>query len=198
MSTLYDDKRVSTKNDFWNEIDSRVTMDGEVDVRYEIGKLLDKRGHYVFLRKFDTSQLCPCSRRGESDVFGSQITDNTTEADPDCPVCGGRGYLYFDYLTQARRLGYSAIGAFISAQEINRRTNIGELSVVNSVFFLKWDQKPTNKDQILEIEIDESTRLPVRPYNILNTFDIELAEENRDLEKGRIEYWTCYCKEVVV
>jgi hypothetical protein len=61
------------------------------------------------------------------------------------------------------------------------------------MFWLEKDAKPSIRDQILEMTLDETTGLPVRAYQIETIWNIGQVQDYRD-RGGRIEFWGCWVR----
>ena len=148
-----------------------------IDIREEIGEVLQNRGHNVFVRRAD-DRRCGC------------WNEVTRESQIDCPHCTGTGWLYSDFLYKARKMSLTdpVVGALLQ-----RRRAIGLTGVPQFIFWLEKDAKPSIRDQILEVTLDEDTGLPIRAYNIETIWNIGLIQDFRD-KNGRIEFWGCWVR----
>lgn len=149
-----------------------------VDVREEIGDILDNHGHIVFLRRA-LDRHCGCWR------------EDTREADLRCPYCTGTGWLYQDerYLTRRMPLTDPVVAALLES-----RSPVGFLGVAEFLFWFKHDVKPTKRDVILEVTLDEETGQPVEAINIEKIWSIGQVQDFRD-RYGRVEYWGCWVRD---
>jgi len=173
---------------------------GELDLRKEFNKLLDgddyspQRGHWVLLRRMETTQRCSCwnKRAAGTDKY---LDDNRKYDEPDenCTVCNGEGWIYDDELHLVRRR-ISAPPIGLAGQE--EHSEIGITNVTYLVYYFKYYVNPTKRDKIIEIENDRLGE-PIRPFVQKEIHDISVAEPLRD-QKGRIEYWRCAVKMEVV
>lgn len=158
-----------------------------VDVRQELNDLIEgngvssPKGHWILLRRMELAQRCSCLL-DSSGKYGK-------EADSNCNVCDGSGWVYDDELHMVRRVVVVS-GQALSALEI--QTDFGVLQVPFVMYYLQHYTHPHERDEIIEIETTSEGR-PVRPFKRLEYFDINMAEPLRD-HNGRIEYYRCGVK----
>lgn len=153
-------------------------IDTEVDVRQQVKDILDKRGHYAFLRK---------ARKTLSPSFGRH------EASDNDPFNHGVGHLYDDYLIKIRK---RPVVEMTSGPMREIRTEIGFVAPRRYIVYTTHPVVdafptlvPTVNDCIIEVTLDEATGMPKLAYNIERVYDIESTHEYRD-KGGRIEYWS--------
>ncbi len=172
----------------------------EIDLRSELRDMLHgtynspQRGHWVLLRRADTSQRCTCWNEVGSGEDKYDIDYRKyNEAKEDCDLCDGTGYIYHDELHLTRKMIASPdIG--LSRQE--QTTPVGIMNVHNVAYYFKHDVVPTAKDKIIDIENTEQGK-PKRPFNILKIHNISTSDSLRDI-RGRIEFWKCLVKQEVI
>jgi hypothetical protein len=148
----------------------------EIDLRQEMIDLIEKRGHWFVLRQSFPGRKCQC------------VNPVTGDSSKDCNTCFGSGRAFIDRFVKGRktsRTGYKQGGA------PEARTPIGLASSPDAVFYVQYDQKPSQTDYVLEIALDPNDQEPVRSYKILSVFDIEEAVEFRD-QGGRIEFCSLF------
>lgn len=151
----------------------------EINVREEVARCIQDRGHYAFWRKA-RPQRSPSWQDGRS------------EASHDDPFNQTTGHLYDDFLIKIRKRPTVDSQAGPS-REI--RSDIGLVGPRRYIIYLTHpvlpelpDLLPTINDQIIEVTLDEETGLPKRAWNIERVYDVHFTHEYRD-QKGRIEYW---------
>lgn len=149
--------------------------DGSIDLRTELADMLDKHGHYAYLRR-STGRRCHCW-----DV-------NVREANPDCPHCTGEGWEYEDVKVLIRK---SLITEKTSAAWLQKATPIGQFAVGDQIIWLQYDQKPTRADKIIEVSLGEDGE-PTLAKKIEITWEINWCQDYRD-KYGRVEFWGCFC-----
>jgi hypothetical protein len=155
----------------------RSTIPGDIDLRVVFADLMANRGHNVFLRRAG-DRRCGCW--------------NTVlrEAHIDCKFCTGTGWLYSDHLYKARKM---PITDAVVAALLQSRIAIGLSGVPQFLWWLPYDAKPTLRDVILEVTLDEGTGLPKKPYKIESIWNIGQVQDYRD-QGGRIEFWGCWVR----
>lgn len=149
------------------------------DLREQVSLLKKNLGFaWVSLRSVDLSKRCTeCTRT---------IEPQYDTPSPSCTKCMGTGYLFVDKLIKSFRIRY------ISGTQIS--TEIGATSTDSNRYFIQHNERPKNTDFIMELDLDESTRLPRQPFRIRRAFKIQDAEPLRGTN-GRIEYWSCMTEE---
>jgi len=168
----YDAHGSSERISEWPGID---LSDGSIDLRAEFAGLLDKHGHYVFLRS-STGRHCSC------------WDSATREADPNCPWCTGEGWLYADTKVLARK---TFVTDPMTAAFLNKLTPQGRVSISDQIIWVKYDKKPTKLDKIVEVSLDAGTGDPEKPYRIEIVWEINWVQDYRD-KFGRVEFWGCW------
>jgi hypothetical protein len=149
-----------------------------IDLRAEMETLLDNHGHIVFLRRA-LDRRCGC------------WDEASREADSECPYCTGTGWLYQDERHLSRRMPLTDP---VVAALLEQRSPVGLLGVGQFIFWFKHDVKPTRRDSILEVTLDEATGQPVQAINIEKIWDIGQVQDFRD-RYGRIEFWGCWVRD---
>lgn len=168
----------------------------EIDLRQEFIDLMDgtasepQRGHWVLLRRMETSQRCSCwNRVAVGDDRYMNDNRKYDEPDKDCKICDGTGYLYRDELHMVRRRVVTPPPGLGGIEDL---VDVGIMHIPYVVYYFRYYVNPTEKDKIIEIELDRCSK-PVRPFNRLTYYNITFAEPFRDIN-GRIEYWRCSSK----
>lgn len=155
-------------------------LSGEIDLRSEITSMLEKRGHWVFLRR-SQDRRCGC------------WNDIKREADPECPYCTGTGWLYRDERHKARRMPVTdpTVAALLEG-----RQDVGLLGTEQFLFWFGPDvyPGPSRRDVILEVKLDPYTGEPTKAYKIEAQWGIGQVQSFRD-KGGRLEFWGCWVRE---
>lgn len=162
----------TARTDHWPAYD---VSDGTIDLRAEMADLLDKHGHYAFLRR-STGRRCACWNTA------------TLEADPNCSHCTGEGWAYEDVKVLCRK---TFLTDPMTAAFLNKLTPLGRVSVSDQIFWMKYDKKPTRLDKIVEVSLDDDME-PEKPYRIEIIWEINWSQDYRD-KWGRVEFWACWC-----
>ena len=156
------------------------SLSGDIDLREEMEKIMERRGHYVYLRRA-TDRRCAC------------WNETTREADSTCQYCTGTGWYYEDtkYLSRKMPLTDPVVAALLE--------NRSPVGLIGSAQFIFWfghevDPAPGRRDSILEVNLSEETGLPIKAIDIEAAWDIGQIQGYRD-QYGRIEFWACWVKE---
>lgn len=148
-----------------------------VDLRHELDELLNTYGHWVMVRKYDT-------------------TTHSQYWDPELREArGGPPWIYTDYVVRARKV-IQTTGGVLSALEMPAPPGI--LTIPYATYYLKWNidgYSIGNSDEIYEFpwsatvvpEPSQAVGLCDRKYNILESVDL-LGDA------GRREYYMCICR----
>lgn len=170
----------------WSE--TGLASSSEIDVRSEVEEILQNRGYYVFLRKA-RAQYSPTWEASRGESRDSDPFNHTT------------GHMYDDYLVLIRKVPTVEMQAG-PGREV--RSDLGIMGPRKYLIYMKHppidtstDTLPTINDQIIEVTLDETTRLPKRAYNIERVYDIQQTHEFRD-QNGRIEYWSLLVEQQVI
>ncbi len=186
------------------QLHNPIPKSGEIILRDEIAKLLDgddsspQRGHWVLLRRMEKAQRCTCWNRVGAGSDKYSIDDRKyDEADENCTICNGNGYIYDDELhIVRRRLVAPPIG--LAGQE--QQSPIGIMNIPYVVYYFKYYVNPAKEDKIIEIENDRDGE-PVRDssgnYTKTEFYTISTAEPFRDIN-GRIVYWRAAVKKEAI
>ena len=155
----------------------------EINLREEFHNLLfgtssmPQRGHWIVYRRFDTSQYID----GYDDVYhvGPQISGSI----PRTPI-----HPYTDSFVMTRQ------DPIVSPEMAESYMPAGVLKTGQYIFYFEYDIKPSENDQIYDIDWDDMRQKP--PSNLLNNrylkkYNIKEVFPYRG-DGGRIEYWICY------
>lgn len=155
----------------------------EIGLREEFHDLLfgtvdqPQRGHWVAYRRFDTSK----QSQGYDDVYrvGAEVGPGHTRP----PV-----YPYVDQLVMTRQ------DSMFNPEMAEAYAPMGLLKGGQYIFYMEYDFKPDQNDQIFDIDWDDMTKRPpdsilngkyLKKYNIKDTFAYRS-------DGGRVEYWIVY------
>lgn len=107
-----------------------------------------------------------------------------------CKYCLGEGYIWDERFTRC----YSTlIGADGGKANRTRRIMPGEILTDYKIFYLRYDEKISYYDKIIELALDIEGKLKV-PYKRKRIYKLETIQENR-ADNGRIEFITIYARE---
>ena len=148
-------------------------------LRLEFEKFLNENGYWVALRKVLLNPRSP------------NVDSPTGEGSPDAADTTISGYTYTDHLTVARK---SPAGISGGSEEIG--SALGLVTVPKFVFYLRYNMDPRELDWIVELDIDEVTLEPIKPFKITKYYDIQDVGELRGTD-GKIMYYRCLCEESV-
>lgn len=173
--------RPASPVDSWNSTERQTVWagidpsDGSIDLQTEMASLLERHGHYAFLRR-NTGRRCSC------------FDETVQEADPNCSFCTGEGWHYEDVQVLIRKMFLTDP---MTAAFLNKITPLGRVSVSDQAIWLKSEWKPTRQDKIVEVSLD-SHGDPQKAYRIEIIWEIDWAQDLRD-KWGRVEFWTTWC-----
>lgn len=155
----------------------------EINLREEFHNLLfgtssmPQRGHWIVYRRFDTSQYID----GYDEVYhvGPQASGSTPR-DPIHP--------YTDTFVMTRQ------DPIVSPEMAESYMPAGVLKTGQYIFYFEYDVRPSENDQIYDIDWDDMRIKP--PSNLLNNrylkkYNIKEVFPYRG-DGGRIEYWICH------
>ena len=168
-----------------------IALKKEIDLRKEFDEFVfgDKTNmahkHLVLIRNL------------KKDANGKKIKCNcvdklTHEADQEneCRFCLGEGAFWKERFTEC----YSAmVGADGGKANRNKRIIPGELRTDYKVFYLRYDEKISYKDKIIELSLDLEGNLIV-PYKRETIYKPETIQIYR-ADYGRVEYIAVYARE---
>lgn len=152
----------------WSDLD---ISDGSIDLRAAMADMLEKHGHYAYLRT-SSGRRCAC------------WNENTRESDPDCPHCTAEGWEYDDSLILIRK---QFVTDPMTAAFLQKSSPVGLFSVSDQVIWMKYDKKPNRMDKVIEITLG-SDGMPTVARKIEVIWEIDWAQDYRD-KWGRVEFW---------
>lgn len=159
----------------------------EIDLRQKFFDLIDgtasspQRGHWILLRRMDTRQRCSCWKGTDSKYY---------EPDANCKICQGEGWVYAEELHNVRR---RVVTPPPGAAGMEGQAEFAIMAVPYVVYYFKYHVRPTERDKIIEIDTDEVTGKPIRPFVRREVYNVTFSEPFRD-QNGKIEYWRCAVK----
>ena len=115
---------------------------------------------------------------------------NESNHESQCDYCLGEGYIWDERFT---RCYSSLIGADGGKANRTRRIMPGAVITDYKVFYLRYDEKISYYDKIIELILDIEGNLQV-PYKRKRIYKPETIQENR-ADNGRIEFITIYARE---
>lgn len=152
-----------------------------IDLRKELRILRDTMGfRWVALRSVDLSK--PCNQ------CKAKTPDNYDQGHSRCNACLGIGYTYIDKLIQGYK--YTQTPEFL----IRGASPVGPHGIQTVHYLLQDGANPKYVDWILELELNETTLIPIQPFRITSAFKIEDVATFRS-DMGRIEFFNCLVQE---
>lgn len=138
---------------------------GGVDLEGSFNDLLKGLGQPVLVRSSDPNARCSCTTR-----WG--------EPDPNCPICGGTGFLYEDipalcYMWQNGMVGSNQL----YRNDYSRRTAY----LVAGTYF-------KSIDQIVTVQLDDNGKV-IWPVIPLKVFGVRTYEEKRADNKANVAFY---------
>ena len=120
------------------------------------------------------------------------VSDLTDEPDQEneCRFCLGEGHIWDERFTTCYS---SLIGADDGKANRNKRIIPGEMRTDYKVFYLRYDEKLSYYDKIIELRLDFEGNLII-PYKREFIYRPETIQNYRS-DNGRLEYIAAYCKE---
>jgi hypothetical protein len=163
----------------------------EIDLREEFDNIVFGKGgckphnHLILIReaRLDSSfNRIDCSCRDPL----------TREADAEntCRYCLGEGYIWDERFV---RVYSSLVGADGGKGNRTKRIMPGEIRTDYKVFYLRYDEKISYKDKIIELSLDLEGNLIV-PYKRETIYKPETIQIYR-ADYGRVEYIAVYARE---
>ena len=107
-----------------------------------------------------------------------------------CKYCLGEGYLWDERFT---RCFSTLLGADGGKANRTRRIMPGEIVTDYKIFYMRYDEKISYNDKIIELALDIEGKLQV-PYKRKAIYKPETIEEKRS-DNGRLEFFTIYARE---
>ncbi len=148
-----------------------------IDLRKELQTLRDNLGfRWLALRSVDLTRPChECQKK---------VPANYDQSPGLCKACLGIGYTYIDKLIEGFK--YRPYSLF----QVRGFSNVGPMGIDSVNFVLQHNSNPKPVDWILELELDETTMIPVQPFKITGAYRIEDVTIFRG-DSGRIEFFRC-------
>lgn len=163
----------------------------EIDLREEFDRLVFGKDECL------THNHLILIRRPKKDEYGNSIkcicvSNLTGEADleNECRFCLGEGYVWEEKFSRC----YSTlVGADGGKGNRNKDYSPGIIRTDYKIFYLRYDEKISYKDKIIELDLDLEGKLKV-PFKRENMYRPETIQKYRS-DNGRVEYIAVYCKE---
>jgi hypothetical protein len=167
-------------------------MRKEIDLRKQFDEIVlgkngnISHGHKVLIRSARKSNTtgeyikCKCV---------SNITDEPDQEN-ECRFCLGEGYIWDERFV----LCYSSlVGADGGKANRNKRIIPGEMRTDYKVFYIRYDEKISYYDKIIELSLDLEGNVLI-PYKREFIYRPETIQNYRS-DNGRLEYIAVYCRE---
>ena len=155
---------------------------GFINLEKEVDSLLREYGYWLALRSVDLSKR---TKESIDLVPGQYDQDN-----PDFQKVLS-SYTYTDKLIKGYR--------YLAQPGFDFQTQVGVINTKLRVFIIEADKMPKNTDYILELELDETTGIPVQPFSVRRVWSIQDAEPLRAGQPvshaGGIEFFRCFVEE---
>lgn len=145
-----------------------------INFRHEFNEFLRDYGYDVLLQRSGRKIRCRC------------WNEKYQEANPECPLCIGTGWVSRMERHTVRRK--SAVQT-ISRPNLSQQTELGKMWIDAQTFYMHYDAHPKVGDYIYEVGWTPSKK----PTHIIHVYRINDVFSNRG-ENGRIEYWTVSAK----
>lgn len=151
------------------------TMDGNFPEIAKAQKLVLRR-----MNRDSSGNLTPC---GCVDLL-------THEPDKDraCPICYGMGYLWSESYVEGYKIN---LGVEVRNALLMQMQPFGNLTIPQTVFYLKYDVDVDIRDRIVEIDLDNEGE-PILPLSRIKVHMIGNCWKYKS-DRGRVEYiklWT--------
>lgn len=162
----------------------------EIDLRKEFDEIVygvngcKPHNTLVLIRnmRLENGQLIDCT-------CVNQLT-REPNTEKSCKYCLGEGYLWDERFT---RCFSTLLGADGGKANRTRRLMPGEIITDYKIFYLRYDEKISYNDKIIEMALDIEGNLQV-PYKRKAIYKPETIEEKRG-DNGRLEFYTVYARE---
>lgn len=163
----------------------------ELDLRKEFDELVYgannnmPHNHLALIREvaIDVSGKkikCACS---------SKLTDEPDQEN-QCKYCLGEGFIWNERFTRCYSTLSGSVGGKADKIEDYRP---GNLATDYKIFYLRYDEKISYNDKIVELSLDLEGNLII-PYKREKIYRPESIQKYR-ADNGRVEYIAVYCKE---
>jgi hypothetical protein len=165
--------------------------DCEIDLRKEFDDIVFGIGgckphnHLILIRearKDSEGKLIKCA-------CVSKLTDEP-DRENECKYCLGEKYIWDERFS---RCYSSLVGADGGKGNRMKRIYPGEIRTDYKIFYLRYDEKISYRDKIIDLSLDIEGKLLV-PYKRETIYKPETIQEYR-ADNGRIEYIAVYCRE---
>lgn len=150
----------------------------DINLREEMGQLLNKYGYKVLLQRTSRKLHCRC------------WNPETNEAQPRCSICNGTGWVNRIESHYTRNDQGSLP---ISWGSRNKDTEIGRQLQGAEVLYFNHDAFPKEGDVIYIVGWDERNR----PTHLVKAFNISYSHPHR-ANNGRIEYFQVHASNKVM
>lgn len=146
-----------------------------MNLKQEFEAILEEYGHYVLLVHSDKKTRCSC------------FDKKTQEADRECPVCFGLGYVPKIEAKLTREVDSTLPDSLIM---IEKAGNFGGMSVPGRYYYLKADTSVREADLIVDVEWREDGR----PYYANGgIYEVSHIDPNR-FRNGEHIFYKVHCK----
>ena len=147
-----------------------------MNLRLEFEKMIKGNGHWVSLRKVILNPR------------DQNVVDSSAESDSRLPNTTTSGHTYTDNITLCRKTGYGL------KDELT--TPLGVATPGSFTFYFRHSLDPITLDWVVELELDPTTREPIKPFKAINYYNIKDVHEMREYD-GKIIYYRCLCEKSV-
>jgi len=144
-------------------------MKSSIDFRVEFEEFMKDYGYPVLLQRAGRKIRCRC------------WSEKHQEADSDCPICMGVGWV--SRIERHTLRDTSAVQP-IARTGMAQMTEVGKMWVDAKTFYMRHDSHPKVGDYIYEVGWTSAQR----PSHLMHTYRINDAIAIRG-DGGRIEYW---------
>jgi hypothetical protein len=144
-----------------------------IDLRKEFDEILEEYGHDVLLQRTDRRVHCKCWNRG------------TSEADPECLICNGTGWVTRIERIRVRREDASQV---ITRPNRAQGSPLGKVWASSAVYYMRYSVVPQVGDFIYEVRWRHN-----QPVKILSAYEINDINALRG-DRGRVEYYAGYAR----
>ena len=158
----------------WPTDYTEINLKDELAILFYGGDEWSAKAHPIIYRRFDRTQQCSCVEDGR--------------ARTDCPICDGDGFMYTEQIYMTRKRTIYGSGDVTAEMAI---VNVREI-----LYYFEAHVLPKHGDVIFEIDAPDN-RIPRPPHTRLRRYNIESAEDFRDINAERT-FWTCWCEEQII
>lgn len=148
-------------------------MDININLRDEFHEIMQNYGHYILIQRTGRSIRCSC------------WSEKYQEAEPECSLCGGTGWLSRIERHLTRKESASQI---ISKPNLRQQNPTGKTWIDTHHFYFYHNVHPQVGDYIYEVGWSGHKPTHLSRMYMINDID-PLRGDN-----GRIEYWTASAK----